>query len=465
LIHRLVKADSRAARLLLYIHPTSVPTLAQRNYRLELIAAIFLPFLLSIADASIISVIVKNAFEGRPGISDTLLNYTVAVLTASTAAANVISFVWVRLSHGKDKVAFTAALQLVMITLVGTIALTPISGLGLLILTALVIAVRLCWAGFITVRSSIWRQNYSRETRASITGRLAMVQTLSVSLLGVGIGWTMDLDDEAFRLLLPLGCAFSLVGIFAWGRLRVRGHDALLRAERNGNGDDVPSLNPLSVVRLLRGDRVYRRFMVCMFIVGLGDLMVEPLLPIIAKEQFGMHYLEGIILVNSLPRALVPLSIPLWSRFLDRVHVIHFRAVHSWLFVISTALIIPAILLQLEWLLFVAAGLRGVAFGGGQLAWNLGHLDFAPAHKASQYMGVHVTLTGVRGLIAPFLAVGLYEAFHGLGSGSEAWAFAVIALVSVIGGVGFVVLSRQLKNGHVHRLEPIEAAPPSRAST
>jgi MFS family permease len=459
LIDRLVKSGSPAARLLLYVHPASVPTMAQRSYRLELIAAIFLPFLLAVADASIISVVVKNAFEARPGISDTLLNYTVAILTASAAAANVISFVWVRVSHGRDKVVFTVALQLVMITLVGALALTPISGPGLMLLTGLVILVRICWAGFITIRSSIWRQNYSRATRASITGRLAMVQTLSVAVLGVLLGIAMDRVEDAFRFLLPAGCGFALVGILAWSRLRIRGHEALLNAERNGAADDLPSLNPLSVLRSLRADPPYRRFMLFMFILGLGDLMVEPLLPIIAKEHFGMHYLAGIVVTTSLPRALVPLSIPLWARFLDRVHVAHFRAVHSWLFVLSTLLVIPAALGRLEWLFYVATAIRGAAFGGGQLAWNLGHLDFAPAHKASQYMGVHVTLTGVRGLIAPFLAVGVYEAFRGAAPGSEVWTFALCAGLCAAGGTGFVVLSRAMKGTPTMRAAPEPAAP------
>jgi MFS family permease len=193
--------------------------------------------------------------------------------------------------------------------------------------------------------------------------------------------------------------------------------------------------------------------------------MVEPLLPIIAKEHFGMNYLAGIVVTTSLPRALVPLSIPLWARFLDRVHIVHFRAVHSWLFVVSTLLIIPAITLRLEWLLYAATAIRGIAFGGGQLAWNLGHLDFAPAHKASQYMGVHVTLTGVRGLIAPFLAVGRYEAFHAHSQGSEVWTFAICAVLCAAGGLGFVHLSRGMKRDDAHRSGPIEAAPPSKAST
>jgi hypothetical protein len=50
----------------------------------------------------------------------------------------------------------------------------------------------------------------------------------------------------------------------------------------------------------------------------------------------------------------------------------------------------------------------GAARSGGGLAWNIGHNDFAPSERAGAYMGVHVTLTGIRGAFAPFLGMALY---------------------------------------------------------
>ncbi len=52
--------------------------------------------------------------------------------------------------------------------------------------------------------------------------------------------------------------------------------------------------------------------------------------------------------------------------------------------------------------------ITGIVNGGGSLAWQLGHNDFAPRDQLSTYMGIHVTLTGVRGAFAPFLGMALY---------------------------------------------------------
>jgi hypothetical protein len=52
-------------------------------------------------------------------------------------------------------------------------------------------------------------------------------------------------------------------------------------------------------------------------------------------------------------------------------------------------------------------------------------------------MGVHVTLTGVRGLLAPVGAILLYDRF-----GSGKWVFAVCLALNIIGAIGFVALAR-----------------------
>ncbi|MCW5776136.1 MAG: MFS transporter [Phycisphaeraceae bacterium] len=444
-------------------HPASMPAYARANYRRELLAAFFLPFLLAVVDSAIVGVVVKNAYDGA--VAPKTLNFVVALLTASTAFANIVSFAWVRLSHGVDKVRFINALQVAMIVLVALIALAPRTAPGLWLVVAAVLAARFCWAGFITIRSTIWRQNYSRAVRARVTGKLATVQVLTLAALGVGLGMAMNADPRAFRFLLPFGCALSLVGVWAWARMRIRGHRALLAAERASAGDaDAPSLNPVAMARLLAGDRLFAGYMTCMMLLGLGNLMLTPLLVIAVKEEFGMEYLGGIAVTNSVPLAMMPLSIPLWARLLDRVHVVVFRTVHSWVFVAASALFLLSVVTHTVWLLYAASVVQGLAFGGGVLAWNLGHLDFAPPHRVSQYMGVHVTLTGVRGLLAPFIAVGIYESARAIDPAWGAAAFAACTTCCIAGAVGFKLLARAMGDGRGRREEPVETAPPARVT-
>ena len=53
--------------------------------------------------------------------------------------------------------------------------------------------------------------------------------------------------------------------------------------------------------------------------------------------------------------------------------------------------------------------LRGLCISSGTIAWNLGHLHFAKSEDAEVYMGLHVSLTGLRGLLLPGLGMLMYR--------------------------------------------------------
>ena len=181
-----------------------------------------------------------------------------------------------------------------------------------------------------------------------------------------------------------------------------------------------------------------------MFVFGSGNLMVSAPLVIMLKDRFELDPTRAILIAAALPTLLMPVSIPIWSRLLDRVHIIAFRATHSWAFVASTAVLLVAAVTTRTELLWFGATLKGLAFGGGVLAWNLGHHDFAPVERASQYMGVHVTLTGIRGMLAPVIGVSVYEILEWLQPGAGAWTLGLCLGLTAAGAIWFVLMRRAL---------------------
>ncbi len=416
--------------------------LARGHYRRELAATLFLPVLLGATEGGLVSVFAKNAFEGA--VPMVWLNLAVAALSGAPAFANLTSFIWASLSHGRHKVRFIVGLQLATICFTAMVALAPINSIGLVMVMVGFIGSRICWSGAITLRSTIWRANYGRSERARIAGNLATIQSMLMAGTALVIGVFLDLHEHAFRVLFPIAAVSGLIGTSIYRQVRVRGHRALRQAELEGEIADRPTLNPLSIIRLLRTDRRYERFLACQYVFGIGNMMMMAPLVIILREQFGYGNLEGIVITSVIPLIIMPMTIGLWARLMSRTHIIQFRAVHSWYFVFVELLLLVAVLFGQVWLLWIAALFKGVAMGGGNLAWNLGHHDFATKAQASQYMGAHVTLTGMRGLIAPFLGVAIFEAFENISPGSGGWVFAVCMVITAIGATGFVVMGRRL---------------------
>jgi hypothetical protein len=130
------------------------------------------------------------------------------------------------------------------------------------------------------------------------------------------------------------------------------------------------------------------------------------------------------------------------------MHVLEFRSIHSWFFVVSSICIGVSIATHSVTGLWIGAAIRGIGFGGGVLAWNLGHQDYAPVEQSARYMGLHVTLTGIRGLLAPAFGMALYSVLLQSNFQAGPIVFYVGALLSAIGGIGFIFLAKARKTSN-----------------
>lgn len=426
--------------------PRSVPRMSRPNYRRELSASFLLPWMLAGVEGGVMGVVVKNAYDGV--VSDRMLNLAVATISAAPALANIVSFIWTRLSHGRDKVRFLQGLQLGIAVLVGLLSLVPTVPWGLHALMVLIISARLCFAGVVTLRSTVWAANYPQRTRAQITGRLTTIQVGLVAMSGLLIGLGMQWQPWSFRVLTPVFALLGIAGALQYGKTRVRNRRRLMIAEQTMEASETPSLNPVSLWQVMWRDKVFGMFMLLQMLLGLGNLMINPVLIVMLKDRFAFAHL-AVIITHTIPLVMMPVCIPMWAKLMDRMHIVWFRAIHSWTFVLGAAAYLAAGLLMLPELLYVGAVCRGLAFGGGALAWSLGHLDFAPPEKASQYMSVHVTLTGIRGLIAPLIGIEIYMLLESVEKGQGAWTFGVATGLIVVGAIGFLFLGRFMrqKNG------------------
>ncbi|MGV6815205.1 MAG: hypothetical protein ACWA5W_09395, partial [Phycisphaerales bacterium] len=198
--------------------------------------------------------------------------------------------------------------------------------------------------------------------------------------------------------------------------------------------------------RVLKEDKAYRRYQICQLLLGFGNIMSWTPFVIMAKQQFDIGYFWGIMLTQVIPLMMMPFAIPLWAKLLDSVHIVKFRAIHSWVFVFSMTCALIAGQTNIMGFLFAASIFRGIAFGGGALAWNLGHLQFVKADKSQDYMSIHVTLTGLRGLTAPFVGVAIYNTLETRHPGSGSWIFALTLAITTTGALGFLYLATKLKD-------------------
>jgi len=418
--------------------------MARLSYQRELSSWWLLPLMLSGLQAGTIAIFLKKTFAGVEGISSWQLDFAVSILAASKAIGFLASFLWASVSRGRRKIRFIVGLQLLTAAIVASIAFAPRTQCGMWMVTGLCILAWTIWSGVVTLRTGVWRANYADSDRPGIASRISIVDGIVMAVAGLAIGGSLDYDPMTFRVLFGLMGCVGLVGALRYSRMPFRRERQHLATEQAADEKRRPSLSPMVIARVLRDDRWYRGYMACMFMMGFGNLMLHPILTIALADEFNVGYGSGIAISTVIPAVFMILSIPFWSRRLAKMHVIHFRAVHVWAFAAVSTLVILGVWLHQIALLYLSAVCLGIGYGGGVLAWNLGHQHFAPPDRDAEYMGVHITLTGIRGMIGPILGVQLYLLLSQWTGQRTAFlsCFAICLATNVLGGTGFVWLAR-----------------------
>ncbi|MGE3301992.1 MAG: hypothetical protein AB7M12_02640 [Hyphomonadaceae bacterium] len=413
--------------------PELEPVVA-RSFRREQITELTLPVATSPLEGGFVAVVAAKAFDVEP--------WVLAVISASPMFGNLSSLAWNRVAAARPKAPMIAALQALVLVCVLMIALSPRTAFGAGLLVAAVIASRMLIAGIVTVRSVIWSLNYGRTQRARLTGRLQLISSAIVVVTTSAASFALDAHPDSFRWIYAGATLFGAVGVVAFSGVRVVGEKRHLVLERRLlKHEDARG----GLLQILKNDKLYARYQLYQFTSGVAAMMLEPPLVFLVSKQMGASYMASIGITLIIPFFLTLTTLPLWARYLDRVHVVEYRAKQNALWLIGIMLMFWGA--HQQSLLWLAAGriVSSIVNAGGGLAWQLGHNDFAPKEQLSAYMGVHVMLTGVRGAFAPFLGMALYVgwpasallfAFPGLGE----WLFIASAILAATAWQGFTRL-------------------------
>ena len=389
----------------------------------------------------VVGVLINTTFVG--GISNWTIGITTALVTGAGPLANVFSTVWSRWSQGKDKVAALTLLKTLFTACLFVVPLVPINPIGLTVLVTAVLGAQVFWSGIITIRAIVWRANYPRAARTAFAAHTQIIVSIVMSLVGATAGLAFDLDANSFRWVFLGSAIFSVLGIFSFKRVRVRHQKQLLISEARTKNSGAFRFG--DAFRVLQDDATYRKYLLWQFIFGSGNLMSIAPLILVLTHHMEVPGLTQILITASVPTLLMPATTPFWARVLTTHHAVAFRALNSRVFVVASATVFAGAVLQSLPLLWISAVLVGSAFGGGMLVWNLGHNDFAPQERNVEYMSVHVTLTGIRGLIAPLIGVGFYGLLESYKPGTGPWALALPFALTLCGSSGFHWLHHNLK--------------------
>jgi len=394
----------------------------------------------ALLEGGVLGVIVKNGFEGQ--VNSGLLNFAVALVTGAPYFSNLLSIYWVNLSRGKSKARMVSNLSIVFCLCALLMGFVQFNELGLMIFILLLVVARVCWSGVLTVRSNIWRANYPRYIRGKVTAKLATLASIIMSLAAISVGWLLDWNFQLLQIIFTVFSILSISGAYRYRTLAVRHQQKEIVVEINNQNKTTIK----SFFLLLKTNKPFARYMLSMFVLGSGNLMLMAPMIVYLNEHTELLKLDQILISTAIPLALIPIAVNWWAKLLDGNHIFYFRSIHSWVFVFALLFFLIAQVTLLTWVYYVASIIYGIAIAGGVIGWNLGHNDFVGKGSPMDYMAIHVTLTGVRGLLMPIVGISLYQYLENTEIGLGKWALLLPLCLTTLGALSFVYFHSKNKS-------------------
>jgi MFS family permease len=254
------------------------------------------------------------------------------------------------------------------------------------------------WFGFqAPLLTTIYRENYPATHR----GRLYSLASLTRAAATIVFAWVagrwLDANLANYRWLLACFTACS----FASGWL-------LWNIPCRHVGIETEKADFFRAFHWIKRDPTFRCFLVAYMIMGLANLTMDALrVEFLVNPDHGEKFPAAelarhtAMLTAVVPMAFKLASSYLWGVLFDRMNFVLLRLILNAFFALSIAVYFLGPTYAWWW---TGSALLGIAFGGGNVVWNLWVTKLAPASRVAEYMSVHSFLTGIRGLIAPVLA-------------------------------------------------------------
>ncbi len=329
--------------------------------------------------------------------------------------------------------AFGAGIMLVLL-----VTATP----PVLILAAFGFWISLAFASPFQLR--LWGAMYPSRMRGRVVGAVGTSRAAAAALTALLAG--VLADRLGGTTVIAIGSAVGVLTAFAYLGFRVP------------PTAPAPRFSPREAVRILQDRPVLRRIVLAQGFYGGGLIAAAPLFALVYIDRLGLSLTE-VGIVGVLGASATTLSYYAWGTAADRFGPMLLLRLGSLLGLASlvTIALTPTVLLL--WPATVAAGVAGAAI---DLGINTTLSDETPLESRAGALAGWNTLTGARGVAAPFLAGGLVQ----LGLVDVTTA---LLLCAGVGAIGVVLFTRVVgaRSGRVTTETGVYSVPagvrPSRA--
>ncbi len=232
---------------------------------------------------------------------------------------------------------------------------------------------------------------YPESGRGKVMSTVRMGRVSVILLVTPLAGWA--LDKVGYQVLFPIGALFGILATYLFTRIDL--DEGELPPRQTKAFSDL--------WQIIRSDRNFAVYLISYSLFGLGGLLSWPLYPVVQVDRLQLSYSE-IGLLGLAESITWFFSYLLWGRTIDkRGGLFVVRAIAA----ISIVTPLTYMSAQSLWMLLPSAIARGLGMAGFELGRISAGIQLADPERVTEYAAIQSTVVGLRGLVAPFITVGL----------------------------------------------------------
>lgn len=257
-------------------------------------------------------------------------------------------------------------------------------------------------AFIIPVQNTIFQRNYTDKKRNLLFGLSISVFSIFTLITSTIIGKILDINEGSFGIINIFCGVSGFISLIFLSKIEIN-------EKKSKKNERFSAFSPvLNMIKEFRNNKDFLQFETAFTIYGMGILLVLAVIPQFLVNKIQLSYTEISFVRVFMLHTIFAIFMPL-SAYLNRyIHPIGLTGVSYFLlFLFSTILgFIPyQTLFPMKSLVVFSFFIYAVAMTGVEITWYLGSIYFTRGKDAIVHQSIHVTLTAVRGLLAPPLGL------------------------------------------------------------
>ncbi|MFC2131612.1 MFS transporter [Bacteroidota bacterium] len=263
--------------------------------------------------------------------------------------------------------------------------------------------------------NSILKNNYQNVHFGTLYSYATTINKIVMMISTFLFGWLLDYNNFSFVYVYPIMSVLGISSLFLLSTAvkvqYLKPLDKVL-SFRNSVRNSF-----LSIKTIIKTNKPYRHFEIGFMLYGFAFMLTVAITTLFLAEELNLNYSSIAFYKNSY-NLIAILMLPFFGKLIDRIDPRKFAAftfftLLMYLFFMGLTEYYPYYIdfgnYRFYYLLIISFAWNGLFAATMSLLWNIGSSYFCKNNDADAYQSVHLSMVGLRGMIAPLFGIWLYE--------------------------------------------------------